>query len=417
MIVIGIAGWICLITSSLFCLVSLIVETRLRGVKYSLGNEQRCSGDANLLVSILVPAFNEERVIERTVRAILSSDWTNLEVIVVDDGSSDRTAQIVAELSSQDCRVKLIRQLRNRGKANALNVALATASSDYVVVVDADTVPSRDFVRMVLGPLVEDQADAVAGNVKTVNRPELIGMLQTTEYLFVYHVTRLWQGRTNSITTIAGAAGGMKRSAIVSAGGYSSDTMAEDADLTLRLRQNGCRIMYLPNAIVHTEMPCTWRALYHQRLRWFYGNLQCIGRQLRRADGGIGIRLSGVPIFTYENLIKSLVELGRACIPLVVALGCAPRALLYAYLGMLLVKCGSVKLAFCLEDEQAPSAVVIAVQYSLWPMFSICPNVVAAWKLLTHQPVSWRKATRSEILEPIVPRVAVTTIGLPPGHP
>lgn len=415
MIIIAIE-WICLTISGLFCLVNSIMEARFRAPKCWAIKELTCAGDRDPLVSVLVPAYNEERVIEKTLRAILSSKWSHLEVMVVDDGSSDQTACIVAELSHQDSRIKLIRQPCNRGKADALNMALAAASADYVVVIDGDTMPDPEFIGRMLEPLLNGRADAVAGNVRAADQPGLLGTLQATEYVFLYHTTRLWQGLTNSVTTIAGAAGGMRRSAVVSVGGYSNDTMAEDAELTLRLRQHGFRVVYLPDAIVHTEIPCTWRALFHQRVRWFYGNLQCIGRQLRRVDGGVGFRLSGVPVFTYENLAMSLVEFGRACIPPVVAFGCAPIALLYAYFGLLLVKCGSVILTFGLEGERAPSVMAIAAQYSVWPMFMIYPNLVAAWKLLTHQSICWRKATRNQVLAPAMPRAAVTTIGLPPGQ-
>jgi len=274
-----------------------------------------------------------------------------------------------------------------------------------------------EFVSRVLRPLLNGRADAVAGNVRIAGRPGLVGALQAAEYVFVYHTTRLWQGRTNSVTTIAGAAGGMRRSAVVSVGGYSSDTMAEDADLTLRLRQNGFRVVYLPDAIVRTEVPCTWRTLFHQRVRWFYGNLQCIGRQLRRADGGVGLRLSGVPIFVYENLVMSLVELGRACIPIVVAFGWTSVALLYAYLGLLLVNCGSVVLAFRWEEERVPPITAIVARYSIWPIFLICPNLTAVWKLLTHQPICWRrKAKCDKFLESPMSRAPLPSSGIPLGQ-
>jgi cellulose synthase/poly-beta-1,6-N-acetylglucosamine synthase-like glycosyltransferase len=260
---------------------------------------------------VLIPAYNEERVVEATVRAVLSSDYRYIEVVVVDDGSSDLTAQVISQSFEQDSRVRLVLQPCNLGKAEALNAAVAVAGGEYVVVIDADSIPARDFISRMIEQLLEHPVDAVAGNVRAAGQRGLSGACQAIEYV-LFHATRLWQGLSGSITTIAGAAGAMRREALLAIGGYSSDTKAEDADLTLRLRQHGFRIAYLPDAIVYTETPSSWRALFSQRVRWCYGNLQCIWRQLQRTNGRQGFRLSGLPIFVYENLVQPIVELGRA---------------------------------------------------------------------------------------------------------
>jgi cellulose synthase/poly-beta-1,6-N-acetylglucosamine synthase-like glycosyltransferase len=411
---ISMAAWLCLIPYLAFCLGGLIVQARCRFPRRFPDNVSDSPVDEVVacrpLVSVLIPAFNEERVIEATVRAVLSSDYRHIEVVVVDDGSSDLTAQIVSQAFAQEKRVRVVVQPSNMGKAEALNAAVAVAGGEYVVVIDADTIPARDFVGRMMERLLQQDVDAVAGNVRAAGRRGLSGACQAIEYV-LFHATRLWQGLSGSITTIAGAAGAMRREALLAIGGYSSETKAEDADLTLRLRQHGFRVAYLPDAIVYTETPSTWRALFNQRVRWCFGNLQCIGRQLRRTNGPAGFRLSGLPIFVYENMIQPVVEFGRACIPVVVMLGWArwPVALLCAYAALLLLTWSTVVFSFRLEGERSPRLFAIAIRYALWPVFAICPYVVAVWKLMTLQSIRWGKAERKGILVSDAPRAAVIT--------
>jgi cellulose synthase/poly-beta-1,6-N-acetylglucosamine synthase-like glycosyltransferase len=163
-----------------------------------------------------------------------------------------------------------LQQPRNLGKALALNAGIAAAQADYVIVLDADTIPDADFLKSIITPLLKGDADAVAGNVKVGNRGGLriTTLFQSIEYVSVLNTTRLMQGFSGTITTIPGAAGAMRVAALRALGGYSPTTRAEDADLTLRLVNQGFRTEYAPQAIVRTEAPSTWRTLYYQRIRW-----------------------------------------------------------------------------------------------------------------------------------------------------
>ncbi|HVI57048.1 MAG TPA: glycosyltransferase family 2 protein [Luteibacter sp.] len=121
-------------------------------------------------VSVIVPALNEEVVIRATIGALLASDVVPLEVIAVDDGSSDGTAAVLGQMALEDPRVKCIRLPCTMGKANALNEGVAAAGHELVVTVDADTIVDSGFIRAILAPLREGRADAVAGNIKVGNR-------------------------------------------------------------------------------------------------------------------------------------------------------------------------------------------------------------------------------------------------------
>ena len=350
------------------------------------------------LVSVLIPAYNEERVIWASINALLASNYKSLQVIVVDDGSRDLTASIVARAFGNDSRVTLVRRPHNGGKSSALNAGLEVADGEYIVVMDADTVPDVDFIGRMLQPLQQDRADAVAGNVKVSTGAGLITSCQRIEYVSVLNSTRLFQGCTGNITTIAGAAGAMRRSTLRAVGGYSSNTKAEDADLTLRLAHNGFRLLYVRDAIVHTEVPSSWRGLFYQRVRWIYGNLQCIGSHLRRKGALVGTRMSGFPVFAYENTFKAPVEFLRASVPFGVALGWLPIDVLYGYSGLFLLFFISVEVAFAVENEPPPGFPDLVAYYSVWPIFFILPYSAAAWKFLTGANVTWRQEARRGVL-------------------
>jgi glycosyltransferase involved in cell wall biosynthesis len=361
------------------------------------------------LISVLVPAYNEAGVIEATISSILAADYPHMQLIVIDDGSEDRTVEIVAQLTRLDPRITLIRQPRNWGKANALNAGIASARADLLVIVDADTIPEPDFFKQVVRPILQGQADAVAGNVKvgSARYRKLSIIFQNIEYISVLSTTRLIQGLSGSITTIAGAAGAMRRTAVHAIGGYSSRTRAEDAELTLRLTDGGFRIAYQPRAIVRTEAPSTWHALYHQRVRWMQGNMQCINQVARCPDHGSPWRPHGRPLFVYENVWKPPLEFCRAVLPLL-AFGSTLRLqLLCAYGGLLLVHWLGVALSFRIEEEDPRDLLHVPLQYALWPLFLIVPYCAAAWHFVFNNRVAWRKAARNGVL---------TSIAFPPNN-
>ena len=349
------------------------------------------------LITVLIPAYNEERVIEATLRSLGAAAYPRMQIIVVDDGSEDLTPQIVASLAQGDSRLTLLQQPRNLGKALALNVGIAAAQADYVIVLDADTIPDANFLKRVITPLLLGDADAVAGNVKVGNREgrKIITLFQSIEYVSVLNTTRLVQGFSGTITTIPGAAGAMRVTALRALGGYSSTTRAEDAELTLRLVNQGFRIVYAPQAIVRTETPSTWRSLYYQRIRWIYGNMQCIARNRRPKGRSRRWRFHDVPAFVYENTWKPPLEFCRALIPFLVIAGLVSRYMLYGYLGLLLLNWLVVASSYRIEAESRRELLFVPLQYALWPIFMIIPYCVAVWHFLFRHQVAWRQSSHT----------------------
>ncbi|MEU1938627.1 glycosyltransferase [Streptomyces coeruleorubidus] len=224
-------------------------------------------------VTVLVPAYNEEAGIGSTLRSLLDSTHRELQVIVIDDGSSDRTADIAE--NTGDPRVEVVRQ-PNSGKAAALNTGLAQARYDIVVMVDADTVFEPDAIERIVQPLAHPAVGAVSGNTKVGNRRSLLARWQHLEYVFGFNLDRRMFEVLECMPTVPGAIGAFRRDAVIGVGGVSEDTLAEDTDLTMALWRAGWRVLYEESAVAWTEVPTTVRQLWRQRYRWCYGTLQAM---------------------------------------------------------------------------------------------------------------------------------------------
>src|SRR5437868_5041663 len=227
-------------------------------------------------VSIVMAAYNEGKVIAETLRSLLATDYKGeLEIIVIDDGSRDETSSEVERMSDVDPRVRLLRQ-ENRGKARALQRALAAVAHGVIVFVDADTHFQRDTLPLLLEPLADETIGAVSGHAKVGNLRTFIARCQSLEYTCGFNLDRRAYTRWNCITVVPGAISAIRKEAIDRAGGLSLQTLAEDTDLTLALHKDRQRIVYVPQAIAWTEAPESVRTLARQRFRWAYGTLQCL---------------------------------------------------------------------------------------------------------------------------------------------
>ena len=245
-------------------------------------------------VSIVVPAFNEARGIERAVRSLASSDYPELEVVVVDDGSTDGTAALVERLGLPNVRVV---QQENAGKPAALNRGLAVAAHDLVVMVDGDTIFEAETLGRLVRPLSDPAVGAVSGNTKVGNRRGLLGQWQHIEYVMGFNLDRRLYDVLQCMPTVPGAIGAFRRQALQEIGGISAATLAEDTDVTIALGRAGWRVAYAETARAWTEAPSTLGALWRQRYRWCYGTLQAVWKHRaalwRRDEARMGRR--GLP--------------------------------------------------------------------------------------------------------------------------
>ncbi|HKS26064.1 MAG TPA: glycosyltransferase [Thermoanaerobaculia bacterium] len=255
---------------------ALLAKVRERRTKYDMSYRPS--------VSVVIAAFNEEKVIASTIRAVLANRYEPLEIIVVDDGSRDDTSGEV--LRTFGDRVKLIRQ-ENAGKAPALNRGIAEATGEILVSLDADTIFMQNTIALLVRHFADPLVGGVAGNVKVGNRMNPLTHWQSIEYITSQNLDRRAYATINSVTVVPGAVGAWRREAIVQAGGYLNDTMAEDMDLTWRVRRIGWKIETDSDAIGYTEAPDSFRSLFKQRFRWAFGTLQSLWKH-RRAIGRYG---------------------------------------------------------------------------------------------------------------------------------
>ena len=231
--------------------------------------------DPERFVTVMIPAFNEELVIERAVRGVLASTDVRVEVIVIDDGSSDDTSEVVASAFAQDKRVKLL-TLENGGKARALNHALGLATGEIVIALDADTQFEPTTIARLARWFEDSQIGAVAGNAKVGNRVNLLTKFQAVEYITAQNLERRALARLDAMSVVPGAVGAWRLAAIREVGGYPDDTLAEDQDLTIAIQRAGWKVTYDQYAVAWTESPETARGLAKQRFRWAFGTLQCL---------------------------------------------------------------------------------------------------------------------------------------------
>jgi cellulose synthase/poly-beta-1,6-N-acetylglucosamine synthase-like glycosyltransferase len=229
--------------------------------------------DFQPVVSVLIPAYNEEDVIVYTVNSVLESDYPRLEVIVVDDGSNDSTAELLDAQFGRNPAVRIIHQ-PNSGKPAALSHALAEASSGIIVTIDADTAIEPDAISKLVRHFVNPRVGAVAGNVKVGNRISWLTRWQALEYVTSQNLEKRAFDLLNCIPVVPGALSAWRAEAINDSGGFSADTVAEDTDLTITIRRSGWKIDYEEDAIGWTNAPETAAMLIRQRFRWTFGTLQ-----------------------------------------------------------------------------------------------------------------------------------------------
>jgi peptidoglycan-N-acetylglucosamine deacetylase len=243
-------------------------------------------------VAVVIPAYDEERVIVQTIRSLLASNGAPFEIVVVDDGSMDDTYGAVTRAFAREPRVRAFRK-PNGGKSAALNFGLRHTAAPITVALDADTVFHADTVRLLAAAFSNPRVGAVAGNAKVGNRVNLLTRWQALEYITSQNLDRRAFDLLDCITVVPGAVGAWRRELVLDAGGFSEETLAEDADLTMAILRQGYDVVYEERALAYTEAPDTVRGLLKQRFRWVFGTLQAAWKQrdalLRPRFGSLGL--------------------------------------------------------------------------------------------------------------------------------
>jgi cellulose synthase/poly-beta-1,6-N-acetylglucosamine synthase-like glycosyltransferase/peptidoglycan/xylan/chitin deacetylase (PgdA/CDA1 family) len=349
-------------------------------------------------VSFVVPAYNEAAGIEQAVRSLAASDYPEFEVVVVDDGSADGTGELVDGLGLP--RVRVLRE-PNRGKAEALNTAIAAAEHDLIAAVDADTVFEPGTLAALVRPFADERVGAVAGNTKVGNRSSLLGLWQHIDYVTGFNLDRRLYDVLGCMPTVPGAVGAFRRSALQEVGGMSSDTLAEDTDVTIALGRRGWKVVYAEDARAFTETPGNWGGLWRQRYRWSFGTMQSVWKHrrafLRRSAGRIG-RI-GLP---YLVLFQIALPLLAPLIDLFALYGILfldPVPVLAYWLGFNLLILAQGAYAFHLDRERPWPLLALPLQTFVYRQLMYLVVLQSAASAIQGLRLRWQHVERSGDVE------------------
>lgn len=257
--------------------------------------------------SVLIPCFNEEANVRDTIAYALASEYPDFEVIAINDGSSDRTGEILDELAATHDRLRVIHQATNQGKAMALRAGAIAANNEFLICVDGDALLHPNAISWMVfhlnsGPRV----GAVTGNPRIVNRSSLLGKLQVGEFSSIIGLMKRAQRVYGRIFTVSGVIAGFRRTALHRIGYWSEDMVTEDIDVSWRLQLDHWDIRYEPEALCYIYMPETFYGLWRQRLRWAQGGVEVIKRHFgdlfqwrRRRFWGVALEYIASVIWAY----------------------------------------------------------------------------------------------------------------------
>lgn len=346
-------------------------------------------------VSVVVPCYNERECVEKTLRSLVRSDHPAIEVIVVDDGSTDGTADLVEELALPG--VRLIRQ-PNGGKPAALNTGIAAARHELIVMVDGDTIFEPDSIRRLVRPFADPTVGAVAGNAKVGNRQRMIGRWQHIEYVLGFNLDRRCYDLLGCMPTVPGAIGAFRRRVLTEVGGVSGRTLAEDTDLTMSVCQAGWRVVYEESARAWTEAPATVGQLWRQRYRWSYGTIQAMWwhRRALAAHGTAGrFGRCGLPFLAlFQVLLPALAPLIDVFLVYGLIFLNPVRTGLF-WLALLVLQLGTAVFAFRLDRERLRMLWALPLQQFAYRQLMYLVIVQSVGTALSGVRLPWQKLRRT----------------------
>ncbi|SHI07636.1 bifunctional polysaccharide deacetylase/glycosyltransferase family 2 protein [Streptomyces sp. 3214.6] len=349
-------------------------------------------------VSVIVPAYNEKECIANTLKSLAKSTHP-IEIIVVDDGSTDGTSEISREAARAlgMTNVRVIRQ-ENAGKPAALNNGVRSAGYDIVVMMDGDTVFEPDAVHHLVQPFADPRVGAVAGNAKVGNRDTLIGAWQHIEYVMGFNLDRRMYDLLRCMPTIPGAIGAFRRDAVLEVGGMSEDTLAEDTDITIAMHRAGRQVVYQEHAKAWTEAPGSLKQLWSQRYRWSYGTMQALWKHRKSlTDKGPSGRFGrvGMPLVVLFQIITPVFAPLIDVFTVYSMIFIDFRAALLAWLAVLGVQLGCAAYAFRLDREKYRYLLMMPLQQLAYRQLMYLVLIHSCITALTGGRLRWQKLKRT----------------------
>jgi peptidoglycan-N-acetylglucosamine deacetylase len=357
-------------------------------------------------VSIIVPGYNEEVTAIKTIQSLLKIKYPSFEIIFVDDGSKDKTYELVNTAYGHHPLVQVLTK-PNAGKASALNFGIAHAKSDFVVCIDADTQLKDDAVYHMMTYFTDAEIGAVAGTVKVGNENNLITRWQSIEYITAQNMDRRAFDLINSITVVPGAIGAFRKSAIFKAGGFTYDTLAEDCDLTMRILKQGYIVKNCDDAIAYTEAPETLNGLLKQRFRWSFGVMQSFWKN-RNALFNKKYKYFGMVGMPNILVFQIILPLFSPLADLFMIIGLfsdKPGRIIAYYVGFVLIDFVVAIIAFWMQKEDYKKLVYIIPQRFVWRQLMYYVLFKSVRKALKGELSGWGalKRTGNVVIKKEVP--------------
>ncbi|WP_242860073.1 poly-beta-1,6-N-acetyl-D-glucosamine synthase [Desulfosporosinus sp. I2] len=234
------------------------------------------------MVSILVPCYNEENTIENTVERLDNLNYPSYEIIAINDGSKDRTHDVLEELSRNYEKLRVIQLKTNAGKANALYLGLIASKGEFLVGIDADSYLDPDALNYMIPHFVTpnygERVGAVTGNPRVRNRNSLLARIQLCEFSSIISLIKRTQRLLGKVMTVSGVVVAFRKSALIDCGLWDRDLMTEDIGVTWKLQKRFWDVRYEPRAICWMLVPETLAGLWKQRVRWAQGGIEVLIR-------------------------------------------------------------------------------------------------------------------------------------------
>jgi len=351
-------------------------------------------------ISILVPAYNEGKVIERALTSLMQLEYPEYEVLVIDDGSTDDTLEIASRWEGQrgPGYFRVITK-PNGGKASALNAGIAHSRHPLILCMDADSYLEPRTLLKAARHFADPAVGGVAGNVKVENRGSVVTKLQALEYIEGLNMPRRAQGFVAAVNIVPGPVGLFRREALEEVGGYDTDTFAEDADLTLKMMAAGWRVEYEDQAIAWSEAPETWRDLTQQRYRWTRGILQA----LRKRKGVFVRPFPDFPLWistlqlAFEALIWPMMNvLAHLFFAIVAVLFGAGELIVYWMILLTLLDLVAALVTVSMEEESLSLVPMAFIYRFVFILFLDVVKMLATMEELFRLDMGWGKLQRLE---------------------
>lgn len=389
---ISIISWVFLLLLALKVVFFLVLSSR----HYKKEKKSSYQNYNNFKASVVVPCFNEEVTLSNCIKSLLKQTYKNFEILIIDDGSTDNSFNIAEKFKAEYPNLIKLFKKENGGKANALNFGIEKSDGDIIVCLDADSIFMPNSLKVLMGCFSDKNIAAVGGNVKVSNRNRILGLHQEVEYISGLNIQRRSFAQINCIQIISGAIGAFRKDKLLEVGGYSTDTIVEDMDITIAFAKAGFKIHFMGDAIAYTEAPEKVSDFIKQRQRWIYGGFQVLAKYkkiiFRKKYGSIG--MIGLPyflIFPWVDVTVTILFL--LAIIRTIILGNILDLLLF-YFGMALVQFLILSYALHLDRERKHIA-LIALYDSLWYSHLISfVTIKAGISYLFRKEVKWNKAKR-----------------------